>query len=116
MPGLGDREALLARLGLWLAPGGVVFLSARRVERLWDRAVLSLQWLARAARFRPGAWGDSHTRWLDASGNLKRSFVHVFTDRGLDREATAAGLRRISWEGGHGLFVPQGDAACEGRA
>jgi SAM-dependent methyltransferase len=107
VPGLGDREALLSRLHRWLGPGGVVFLSARRAQRPWDRAVLSLQWLARAARGRRGAWGDSHTRWLDASGNLRRSFVHVFTERRLDREAAAAGLRRVSWEGGHGLFEPR---------
>ena len=115
VPGLGDREALLARVRRWLAPGGVVFLSARRVHRPWDRAVLTLQWLARAARGRGGDWGDSHTRWLDASGTLRRSFVHVFTDRQLDREARAAGLRRDCWEAGHGLFIPRDDAAGRGR-
>jgi SAM-dependent methyltransferase len=116
VPGVRDREALLARLGHWLAEGGAVFLSARRTKRLWDHAVLWIQWLARAARFRAGAWGDSHTRWLDASGNLRRSFVHVFTDRGLDREAGAANLRRMSWEAGHGLFVRRGAANRRGHA
>lgn len=116
VPGVRDREALLARLCRWLRPGGVVFLSARCARRPWDRAVLSLQWLARAARGRPSVWGDSHTRWLDATGNLRRSFVHVFTDGRLDREAWAAGLRRVSWEGGHGLFVPRGNAAGERSA
>lgn len=116
VPGIRDREALLARLCRWLSPDGVVFLSARRAQRLWDHSVLWIQWLARAARFRSGAWGDSHTRWLDASGNLRRSFVHVFTDRGLDREAGAANLRRISWEAGHGLFVPRGGPGRKGRA
>ena len=116
LPGLGDREALLARVRRWLAGGGVVFLSARRVHRPWDRAVLTLQWLARAARGGGGAWGDSHTRWLDASGMLRRSFVHVFTNRGLDREARAAGLRRVSWDAGHGLFIPRDGSADGVRA
>jgi SAM-dependent methyltransferase len=111
VPSLSDRAALLTRVSRWLAPGGAVFLSARRTQSGWGHAVLSLQWLRRAARLRPGAWGDSHTRWLDASGNLRRSFVHVFTDGRLDREAAAAGLRRVSWEGGHGLFVPREGAA-----
>ena len=111
-----DREALLTRLGRWLAEDGAVFLSARRTERPWDHAVLWMQWLARAGRFRRGAWGDSHTRWLDASGNLRRSFVHVFTDARLDREAAAANLRRVSWEAGHGLFVPCHGSAGRGSA
>lgn len=116
VPGRSDREALLARVRRWLAPGGVVFLSARRVHRWWDRIVLTLQWLRRAARGGGGAWGDSHTRWLDASGTLRRSFVHVFTDRRLDREARRAGLNRVSWEAGHGLFIPADVSASGGRA
>ena len=116
VPGMRDREALLTRLCLWLAEGGAVFLSARRTQRLWDHAVLWMQWLARAGRFRRSAWGDSHTRWLDASGNLRRSFVHVFTDARLDREAAAANLRRVSWEAGHGLFVPCNGSAGRGSA
>jgi SAM-dependent methyltransferase len=113
VPELRDREALLGRVGRWLRPGGAVFLSARRATRPWDRAVLSLQWLARAARGRRGAWGDSHTRWLDATGRLRRSFVHVFTDSRLHRETAAAGLRRLSWEGGHGLYVSRHHSADE---
>jgi SAM-dependent methyltransferase len=111
VPELRDREALLTRVCRWLRPGGAVFLSARRAKRPWDRAVLSLQWLARAVRGRHGAWGDSHTRWLDATGRLRRSFVHIFTDGRLDRETAAAGLRRLSWEGGHGLYVPRHHSA-----
>jgi SAM-dependent methyltransferase len=108
VPGVRDREALLMRLSGWLAEGGAVFLSARRTQRVWDHAVLWIQWLARAVRFRALPWGDSHTRWLDATGNLRRSFVHIFTDRALDREAAAANLIRVSWEAGHGLFVRRG--------
>jgi len=116
VPGRGDREALLARVRRWLGEGGVVFLSARRVHRPWERVVLTLQWMARVARIRPGAWGDSHTRWLDASGTLRRSFVHVFTDRRLDCETRAAGFSRVGWEAGHGLFIPWDAAAGRGRA
>ena len=116
VPGRRDREALLQRVARWLGPDGVLFLSARRVLRAWDRAVLSLQWLARTSRGRRGAWGDSHTRWLDTSGRLRRSFVHVFTDRGLDREARAARLRRVSWEGGHGQFVARAEIGAGRRA
>lgn len=116
VPGRRAREALLGRISGWLAAGGVVFLAARRVGRAWDRAVLSLQWMARAVRGAPGAWGDSHTRWLDASGNLRRSFVHVFTDGRLNREARAVRLFRDSWEGGHGVFVPRPGPNVAGRA
>ena len=116
LPGAAAREALLSRMAGWLAPEGVVFLSARRAHGLWDLAVLSVQWAARAARGSGGAWGDSHTRWLDASGNLRRSYVHVFTDGRLRRETESAGLRRVSWEGGHGLFVPKGPVPGGGGA
>jgi SAM-dependent methyltransferase len=116
VPNPRDRVSLLLRLRRWLRPGGVVFLSARLARHPWDRAVLSLQWLARAARGRPREWGDSHTRWLDAKGQLRRSFVHVFTESRLDRETRSAGLRLVSWEGGHGLFVPQESAMRERSA
>jgi len=108
------RVALLDRMKGWLAPRGVIFLSARRTRGLWDRAVLTLQWLARAVRGSASAWGDTHTRWLDAAGSLRRSYVHVFTDRRLHRESEAAGLRRVRWDAGHGLFVPEAAFEAEG--
>jgi SAM-dependent methyltransferase len=111
LPGSKARVAILARIASWLAPGGALFLSARRTHGIWDRAVLGLQGLARVARRGHAAWGDSHTRWLDASGNMRRSYVHVFTDAALARETRAAGFRRLSWEGGHGLYVRRGGAA-----
>jgi len=107
VPDRRARVALLVRMRGWLARDGVIFLSARRTRGVWDRAVLTLQWLARAARFTANAWGDSHTRWLDASGTLRRSYVHVFTDRRLNREAGTAGLRLVAWDAGHGLFMPK---------
>lgn len=115
VPHARDRVALLTRMREWLSPGGVVFLSARRTGSLWGRAVLSVQWLRRAARGRAGEWGDSHTRWLDASGRVRRSFVRVFTDGRIDRETGAAGLRRVAWDDGHGLFVPSTAASGEER-
>jgi SAM-dependent methyltransferase len=105
VPGAADRVSLLNRIRDWLAPSGALFLSARRVGGVRDRAVLTIQSLARSARRRPGEWGDSHTRWLDQSGRLRRSFVRVFSDAQIDREAALAGFRRQSWEGGHGLFL-----------
>lgn len=105
VPGTDARRALLARVRRWLAPGGAVFLSARRAQGAWDRAVLTLQWAAAAARGRPVAWGDSHTRWLDASGAFRRSYVHVFTESGLAAETSACGFRKLSWDGGHGLYA-----------
>lgn len=111
VPGSEARAEILARIATWLAPSGVLFLSARRTRGIWDRAVLGIQDLARVARRRRGSWGDSHTRWLDASGNMRRSYVHVFTDAALTRETRAAGFQRLTWEGGHGLYVRQGGAA-----
>ncbi len=116
VPGARARIAVLRRLRTWLAPCGVLFLSARRARGLWTGLVLTVQWLARISRGSGGAWGDSHTRWLDASGAMRRSFVHVFSDRRLDREASAAGFRRVVWEGGHGLFVAKSDAASRDGA
>jgi SAM-dependent methyltransferase len=116
VPGRHDREAMLSRIGRWLAPGGSIFLSARRARGVWDRAMLSVQWLARFARGTTTPWGDSHTRWLDAAGTLRRSFVHVFTASRLEREVRAAGLRILVWDGGHGLLVPTSGATGEVRA
>ncbi|HEX5045397.1 MAG TPA: class I SAM-dependent methyltransferase [Candidatus Polarisedimenticolaceae bacterium] len=102
---LADREeriALLRRMAGWLAPGGAILLSARRARGLWARALLSLQWLAGGGR---GTWGASHTRWITVGGDLRRSFVQVFSARALRREAGAAGLRQAGWEGGHGCLT-----------
>ena len=104
LPHAAARRALLRRMRTWLVPGGALLLSARRVRGARDVAMLTLQRLGRVARGRAGEWGDSHTRWLDDGGRLRRSFVRVFTDRQLDRETSAAGFRRVSWQGGHGLY------------
>lgn len=86
LPQSTSRVALLRRMARWIAPDGAIFLSARMVEGLHQRSILTIQ------RLRAGAWGDSHTRYLLPDGALRRSFVHYFTMRGLRREAAAAGL------------------------
>jgi SAM-dependent methyltransferase len=100
LPGSHERVTLLGEIHEWLTPGGTVFLSARRVLRPYQRAILTLQWLAglRAVRRR---WGASHTRYITADGSLRRSFVHYFTARELEREVRAAGLRTGSWHRAH---------------
>lgn len=104
VPAVTARAEVLARLRRALAPGGALFLSARRRSGLGDRAILTLQWLASRLSGRAGAWGDSHTRWLDGSGRLRRSFVHVFTPRALEAELRDAGFQLEAWAGGHGLY------------
>jgi SAM-dependent methyltransferase len=103
IPGSESRKAVLAKVARWLVPGGTLFLSARRLHGAWDRVVLALQWLAQG-RNGGGTWGDSHTRWLDDAGELRRSYVHVFSDRGLRHEVASAGFRFVSWDGGHGVY------------
>lgn len=101
-----ERITLLRRLRSWLRPGGVVFLSARRVLSWYDRLILSLQWLA-LSRAGEAEWGDSHTRWIPNDGVLHRSFVHVFSSRQLSAETTAAGFDIGRWEEGHCVLVPR---------
>lgn len=110
VPRSSDRVAVLRRFARALRPEGVLFLSARRSSSWSQRLVLSLQWLAARRRGRPAEWGDSHTRWLDASGNLRRSFIHVFSDASLRLEARRAGFEIEAWRGGHGLCRKHRDA------
>lgn len=99
LPTPTDRADLLRRMFQWLVADGVVFLSARRVRSAWDRVCLSVQWVARR---RPRTtWGSSHTRWLTMDGTLRRSFIHVFTERTLRRELDGTGGTPENWEGGH---------------
>lgn len=104
IPSAAARAEVLSKLRRSLIPGGALLLSARRRSGLSDRAILTLQWLAGKMGGRSLAWGDSHTRWLDASGRLRRSFVHVFTPRALEAELRAAGFVPHGWAGGHGLY------------
>jgi SAM-dependent methyltransferase len=124
LPSSADRVELLRRMASWLAPGGVVFLSARLVSGAWARIILRLQRFGRASggsafTGREGgrrAWGDTHTRWVSQEGVVRRSFVHVFTRRHLRDEVSAAGLRLCDWRGGHGLLrsmESNGDGARE---
>lgn len=100
-----DRVAVLELMRTWLAPRGVVFLSARRVHSLYERCILTLQWWAhRSHGKRP--WGESHTRWVGGDGTLRRSFVHVFGRRRLRREIRDAGFRCAPWIAGHAALRP----------
>jgi SAM-dependent methyltransferase len=98
-----DRIALLRRAARWLEGGGSVFLSARRALRFYERCCLAIQYAATTPRGER-RFGDSHTRWIAPSGELRRSFLHVFTARQLARETAAAGFRIGPWEGGHAIL------------
>lgn len=106
LPRKEDRIRLLERMRNWLAPGGALFLSARRVTRVYDRLLLSVHWLVKGRRA-GRVWGDTHTRYIGPDGVLHRSFVHAFTERGLRREAREAGLREEEWREGHGVWSPK---------
>jgi len=110
LPSAPARLDVLSRLARALAPGGALFLSARRRSKPGDLVVLTIQWLAALLRGRRSAWGDSHTRWLDGDGRLRRSFVHVFTPRALDAELARAGFELVDWKGGHGHYRFAGGA------
>jgi SAM-dependent methyltransferase len=105
LPRARERIELLRRLHSSLRARGVVFLSARRLRSFYDRVILGLQWLA-LQRTGEWEWGDSHTRWITNEGSLRRSFVHVFSDRQLCAESAAAGFRMEPWEGGHSVLAP----------
>ena len=94
----------MRRIRRWLAPGGVVLVSARILRRPYERCILTLQRLAR----RTGAveWGDSHTRWVAADGAVRRSYARYFSLPQLAREARAAGLRLEAWRDAHGILRP----------
>ena len=113
LPKRRERVELLCRLRSWLRPDGVVFLSSRRLLSLYDRMILSLQWLA-LQRSGEAEWGDSHTRWIPNDGRMRRSFVHVFSMRQLHSETSAAGFLMEPWEAGHCVLTP--DTATMGDA
>ena len=111
---ISDRQAridLLQKMSRWLAPNGRVFLSARRVRGGYDRALLTLQWMA-GARRKASNWGASHTRWIAMNGTLHRSFINVFTERQLQREAKAGGFEIGEWKGGHAILSRGTTPSC----
>jgi SAM-dependent methyltransferase len=99
------RVELLRAIHDWLAPGGAVFLSARKLHSAYQRLILTLQWLAQRRRS-DLEWGDSHTRWISGEGRLGRSFVHYFTDAQLRYEIAGGGFILEEWRGGHGVLRP----------
>jgi len=104
LPSRDARIAALARMRSILAPTGHLFLSARQVRTVYGRFVLSLQWISGRGR---GEWGDSHTRWVDGAGELRRSFVRVFSPQRLTAEIDAGGFELRGWRRGHGTLVPR---------
>ncbi len=107
IPDAGSRIRLLGRVREWLAPGGLVFLSARRVAGSYERLIFTIQWLSHRRR-RALDWGASHTRWISSRGNMHRSFVQVFTSRMLRREVEEAGFRQGASLGGHVVLARRG--------
>ena len=105
IPHRAERIRLLRRLREGLARDGTLFLSARRVRSAYERAILSLEWLA-LSRSGEAEWGDSHTRFIPSDGSLRRSYIHVFAPGRLRKEIEAAGFRGEAWAGGHVLLRP----------
>ena len=105
LPVARERMDLLRSMASWLGPGGSIFLSARRARGMFERLVLSIQWL-RARRISGRSWGDSHTRWIAPDGVLRRSFIHIFPAWRLTQEARRAGLRPARFQGGHVVLSP----------
>lgn len=106
LPDPRRRRELLMSLSRWLEPGGCVFLSARRPRGLYDRCILTAQWIRRGAR--PERWGCTHTRWIASDGSMRRSFVQLHTSRSIRREVRRAGLSVGLWEGGHVVLERRG--------
>jgi SAM-dependent methyltransferase len=102
LPSAEARRDLLQRMSRWLRPGAVVYLSARVTTSIHERLLLELKraWSPRAG------WGASHTRWIDLDGRVRRSFVQIFTRRGLAREAEASGFGIEELHPGHLLLRP----------
>jgi SAM-dependent methyltransferase len=114
LPRAAERIELLREMRTWLVPGGALFLSARLVRPLYERLILTLQWL-RAGSLQPSAWGDSHTRYLTSDGVLHRSFVHCFTFKRLCSEVRAAGLTANALRQGHFELQAPGSARKQER-
>lgn len=108
LPGRASRVAVLRRIRDWLGEQGIVFLSARLVRSWRGRSILAL---ARLRGIGTGAeWGASHTRSIDARGDVRRSFVHCFHPGALQKEVASGGFRADGWLGGH-LRLRRGSGA-----
>jgi SAM-dependent methyltransferase len=100
IPTWKERLEILQNIARWLKPGGVVFLSARRVQRTTEAMVLTAQWLTRQGRD-SGEWGSSHSRWIDADASLCRSFVRYFSHSRLAFESFSGGYSMDAWDRGY---------------
>jgi len=116
VPGRDERIRLLRRMAAWLEAGGVVLISARRAGSLHERLLLSVQWLSALRAGDKPEWGASHTRWVAADGNLRRSFVQVFSPARLLREFAAAGFVVRGRAGGHWVLEAVRAAAAANMA
>ncbi len=105
VPGRAARVDLLRRMKEWIGAEGAIFLSAWRVRKVYDRLVLTVQWIAAGGRGADG-WGSSHTRWIAPDGSMHRSCKAALTARALRREARDAGLRVGVSSDGHLALTP----------
>ena len=99
LPGSAERVTVLRKIRSWLKEGGVVFLSARTVPSWRGKVILTLQYLRGIGS--GSRWGESHTRWIDPGGNLRRSFVQCFLSRAIEEEILAGGFETDGHLGGH---------------
>ena len=108
LPGAVSRIRVLRGIRRWLGDQGVVFLSARFVRSGREEAILTLQHLR--GRGRGCECGESHTRWIDVGGNLRRSFVQYFLPAVLEEEIVAGGFETDGGVGGHVRLRPRSGA------
>ena len=97
LPERQGRIQALQNVRRWLDPDGVCLLSARLVATRYQRSL--------AGKFRDGRpWGASHTRWIDGSGALRRSFVQLFSESQVAQEVADAGFESDGWDSGYSLL------------
>ena len=98
--GRQNRIDLLRALRSVTAPGGSLLFTARPLEsttgwiRLADYSAGRFRW--RGGKFE---WGDWYSSFIAGDGSLRHSFVHVFTDRAIERELLEAGWGEIARSG-----------------
>jgi SAM-dependent methyltransferase len=100
IPTWKERAETLESIARWLKPGGVVFLSARRIKRTSQAMVLTTQWLSQKARG-GGEWGSSHSRWIAGDASLRRAFVRYFSHSRLAFETHSCGYAMDVWDRGY---------------
>lgn len=103
IPGRAERIAALRTMREWMRPEGRLFVSARIAGDAWAALLLRL---THRSRRRDGVeLGDSHTRWIDPGGKVRRAYVHLFSVDALRGEFAAAGLGVVAGCDGHFTLV-----------